>query len=31
LSGVAVPPIISATFRNWSFGVPQTFSTISGV
>ena len=21
----------SATFRNWSFGVPQIFSTISGV
>ena len=29
--GVAVEPIISQICRNFSFGVPQTRSTISGV
>ena len=29
--GVAVEAIISHTLRNFSFGVPQTRSTISGV
>ena len=31
LSGVAVEAMYSATLRNFSFGEPQTFSTISGV
>jgi hypothetical protein len=29
--GVAVEVTTSATFRNWALGVPQIFSTISGV
>ena len=31
LSGVEFSQMVSATLRNASLGVPQTFSTISGV